>query len=239
MTTDADSAPATDWIAANLHALRAADVVAGRVVHEAGGASAIQAQLEAYLDRLHSFRRLFDPVPWEAPRSHHWTSAASLAVCSHVYQAIGGFPAMPNGEDAGFADAAARGGYRLRRDAAVWVTTSTRRSGRAAAGLAASLSAWDNASVPPDIAHPEDEAWRYALHAKARHLHGSGQFDLLAHALDLPLTEVERVADECRNGEAFAARIVGAPPGGMRQVPLPRAELLLATLEQTQLEGAA
>lgn len=239
LTTDADSEPSADWVSTNLQALLAADVIAGRIVHDVGGNSPIQAQLEAYLDRLHSFRRSFDPVPWEAPRSHHWTSAASIAVRSHVYRAIGGFPAMPNGEDAGFADAAARSGYRLRRDATVWVTTSSRRSGRAAAGLAASLSAWDKASAPPDVAHPEDEAWRYALHAKARQLHGSGQLDLLAHALDLPLTEVAQVADECRNGEAFAARIVGAPPGGMRHVPLPRAELLLATLEQAQLEGAA
>lgn len=239
MTTDADSQPAADWISANVRGLQAADIVAGRIVHEGGDASPIQAQLEAYLDRLHRFRRLLDPVPWEAAFTHHWTSAASLAMSCDMYHAADGFPAIASGEDAAFGDTAARGGYRLRRDASVRVTTSTRRDGRAAAGFAASLSAWDQDAAPPYVAHPQDEAWRYALHGRARRLHRSGSLDGLARDLRLSLTEVETVADQCRNGEAFAARIVGAPPGGMRHVPLPHAELLLAMLEQKRLRGAA
>jgi hypothetical protein len=239
MTTDADSAPAADWIAANLRGLQAADIVAGQIVQEAVRTSPVQAQLAAYLDRLHRFRRLLDPVPWEATMSHHWTSAASLAMRSDTYRAIGGFPAIPSGEDAGLADTAARGGYRIRRDAAVRVVTSSRRSGRATTGFAACLSSWDCADRPPEVADPEDEAWRYARHAEARRLHSIGCLDDFAASLGLSLAEVEQVAGECRDGEAFAARIVGAPPGGMRPVPLPRAEHRLATLEQAHLPGAA
>ena len=40
-----------------------------------------------------------------------------------------------------------------------------------------------------------------------------------------------QVAGECANGEAFAARIVGSPPGGLRSVPLAQAETILAELE--------
>ena len=61
----------------------------------------------------------------------------------------------------------------------------------------------------------------------------------LAAPLRLPLAEIVAVAAECANGEAFAARIVGAPPGGMRTVTLPDAERLIAGLEQHRLEGAA
>lgn len=239
MTTDADSEPAPDWVRANLCGLDAADIVAGRIVPEARLRSSIQTRLEAYFDRLHVLRRLFDPVPWEAPSTHHWTSGASLAVHRQVYHAVGGFPADISGEDAKFADLAARGGYRLRRDATVKVMTSTRRTGRVSAGMAASLSLWDRAEEPPKVAHPDDEAWRFMRQQDARRVHGSGSLAGLAHRLGLPVSEVDQVASECSNGEAFAARIVGTPPGGMRHLPLYRAEQVLTKLETARVEEAA
>lgn len=238
LTTDADSRPAADWVAASLAALAHGEVAAGRIVREGRG-SPVQDRLEAYYDRLHALRRTIDPVPWEAAASHHWTSGASLAIRTADYRAIGGFAPLANGEDAALGDAAARAGLRLRRDDAIVVTTSARRGGRARDGFAASLAAWDGASSAPAVAHPEDEAWRYAMHARARRLHGSDGVVTLAAPLRLAAAEVAQVAGECVNGEAFAARIVGAAPGGMRSVPLPRAEALLALLEQARLEGAA
>lgn len=241
LTTDADSCPAPDWVAATLAGLAEADVVAGRIVQQPGHAAPLQARLEVYYDRLHALRRRLDPVPWEAADTHHWTSAASLAMTSAVYRAAGGFPPLGHGEDATFADAAARLGFALRRDGAVRVATSTRRDGRAGGGFAAHLATLDTAEQPPLVAHPADEAWRYAMQAEARQRHGCDRrfYARLAAPLRLPLAEIVAVAAECTNGEAFAARIVGAPPGGMRTVTLPDAERLIAGLEQDRLEGAA
>ncbi|WP_179641080.1 glycosyltransferase [Sphingomonas guangdongensis] len=239
LTTDADSAPAPDWIAAFRRGLAQADVVAGRILTDAGQDSPTQGRLGRYYDRLHTLRRALDPVAWEAPHTHHWGSAASLAIRADVYQAVGGFADMASGEDAALLDAAARGGWRLRRDADVRVTTSSRRTGRVPGGFAAALSAWDDDRVVPTVTHPADEAWRYTQHAQARALHGGKRFEALADTLRLSLAEVEQVAAECRNGEAFAARIVGAPPGGMRQVSLAQAEQLLGALEGEPLEVVA
>lgn len=239
LTTDADSAPAPDWIAASRRGLAQADVVAGRILRDARQESPTQGRLELYYDRLHTLRRALDPVAWEAPRTHHWSSAASLAIRADVYQALGGFADVASGEDAALLDAAARGGWRIRRDADVRVTTSSRRSGRVPGGFAAALSAWDDDRVVPTVTHPADEAWRYTQHAVARALHGGGGYQALADTLRLPLAEVEQVAAECRNGEAFAARVVGAPPGGMRHVSLAQAERLLGVLDGDLLEVVA
>lgn len=237
LTTDADSAPAPTWIAANLAGLRHADLVAGLIRRE-GEVSPWQDAVEDYYGRLHHLRRTCDPVPWEAPKTHHWTSGASLAMTTPVYSALGGFAPIASGEDAALGDAASRAGWRVRRDAAATVRTSSRRDGRAEHGFAAALAALDGSAPPPLVSHPDDEAWRFRLQAAARQRHGSGDYRALAGMLDLPLAEVEQVAGECRNGEAFAARIVGAPPGGMRQVPVDRAAMLLA-LHEARLAGAA
>lgn len=237
LTTDADSTPAPDWIAANLAALDHSDIVAGRIVRDAAAPSPRQDQLEAYYDRLHALRRTLDPVAWEAPLTHHWTSAASLAMTALTYRALGGFATVATGEDAALADAAARLGFRLRRDAAVRVRTSARRTGRIEGGFATTLAALDTSPTPPLVAHPDDEAWRYRWQAEARRMDGGGEREL-AVQLGLPIAEVSEVAAECPNGEAFAARIVGAPPGGMRQVPLNHAAMLLE-LQEARLAGAA
>ena len=234
LSTDADSEPAENWIAANLAALDHGDIVAGRIAPR-GRASPLQARMSHYYDRLHGLRRLLDPVDWEAPLTHHWTSAASLAMSAATYRRIGGVPPIATGEDAAMIDAAARLGLRTRRDATVLVRTSMRRHGRVDGGFASSLAA----ERLPVVAHPDDEAWRYAHQAIARRLHGVSDLTELATAVSLPVQEVRQVAAECPNGEAFAARIVGAPPRGMRGVPLDQAAEMLAHLERGFLRGAA
>lgn len=237
LTTDADGEPAPGWVAASLAALAQADIVAGRIVRASGPPSAWQDRLELYYDRLHHLRRAIDPVEWEGDPTHHWTSGASLALRTATYEALGGFPPLASGEDAALCDAAARAGLRVRRDAHVIVHTSARRQGRASGGFAAGLALLDAGDHPPRVAHPEDEQWRYRMHAAARRQFGTGDHHALADALGLPDAEVTQVAGECRNGEAFAARIVGPPPGGMRTLPLCHAEALLAGADA--LRGAA
>ena len=237
LTTDADSEPMADWIATSLSALEHADVAAGRIIRR-GSDAPKQDRLERYLDALHALRRALDPVPWEDGATHHWVSAASLAMRTRTYQQLGGFRNLASGEDAALGDASSRAGLRLRRDARITVLTSSRRRGRASGGFAATLAALDRESVDPMVTRPEDEAWRFSAQAAARAQHGKGKLDLLAARLRLPLDEVTKVAAECVNGEAFAARIVGEPPGGLRVVSLAHAEAILKLLSDP-LEGAA
>jgi hypothetical protein len=239
LTTDADSEPRPDWVSANLSASQCADLVAGRIVWDPKPLLATQARLSAYLDRLHALRRLIDPVAWEDAGAHHWVSGASLAIPAEIYRELGGFPSIATGEDALFCDMTSRAGYRLRRDNRVVVKTSTRTRGRAEGGFAAMLARSTAGTLSPRVAHPEDETWRFQMQAEARRLHGTSDLSDLAAQLGLSLAEVRQVDLECRNGEAFAARIVGAPPHGLRSVGLEFAETVLSSLEVLDREGAA
>ena len=239
LTTDADSEPYPDWLAANVDALGHADLVAGRILLGDSANVSVQSRLIRYYDRLYAIRRAIDPVVWEDEVSHHWTSGASMAFRPGAYQAIGGFAPIPRGEDADIADRAWRLGFRLRRDARVTVRTSSRRRGRAPGGFAAGLALLDKTGDLPLVGHPEDELWRYRRHAEARRAFDAGVPCAPASSLGINATELRRVAVECANADAFAARVVGVPPGGMRQVSLAHAEVLLAATAGDRLEEVA
>lgn len=239
LTTDADSTPAADWVAASLEGLTAAEIVAGRIEPQQPVPSPLQTRLSGYLDRLHRHRRMLDPVPWEDEQTHHWTSAASLAFRPGIYQAINGFAPLPRGEDADLGDRAWRAGLRMRRDARVRVSTSARRGGRVAGGFGSLLAAFDMADAMPTVGHPQDETWRYVQHAHARRCWQEGITDEFARAVKIDRNELERVAAASSNAEAFTARAVGTPPGGMRSVTLAHAETALAALEAGHMTGVA
>lgn len=229
LTTDADSAPAADWLQAMVGGLRVADVMAGKVVRTVTRPSPMQDRLERYYEALHALRSALDPVPWAARVTHHHTSGANLGLLVEHYRMLGGFAPVPSGEDTRLVDDAARAGLRVRRDAASVVYTSDRRQGRIAHGMAGSLRALD-AAAAVEVAHPADAAWQYRAHAAARRAFDNGEFPALADAISLTVDHVIGVARDCPNGEAFAMRIVPVPPGGTRQVPLPLAEDALAAL---------
>lgn len=233
LTTDADSVPSPDWLRAMAAALSHADVVAGRIVRRVTRPSALQDRIEAYYDRLFELRRRLDPVPWEAPFTHHHVGGANMGIRMDAYRALGGFAPLSSGEDARLFDDAGRAGWRVRRDAGSVVHTSDRRDGRASGGLALALRAGDEAG--PDairVAHPDDTAWQYRMHATTRAAFDAGRLDCAADALGLTFDHVRGVARDCPNGEAFAMRIVPEPPAGMRVVPLPVAEACLARFVQ-------
>lgn len=242
LTTDADSRPAPDWLQATVAALGVADVAAGRIERCGGPADPIQSRLEAYYDRLHRYRRTMDPVPWEAGETHHFSGGANLAFRTDAYRAIGGFSAIPSGEDATALDEAARTGLRVRRDRAMLVRTSSRRHGRAPGGLAAALRAIDVGGLPL-VAHPAAAAWQYGAQAQARaafaRIDSAGVREALGRAIALSADHVLGVARDCANAEAFAMRIVPAAPFGDQSVPLPEAELALAELERELCDKAA
>ena len=61
----------------------------------------------------------------------------------------------------------------------------------------------------------------------------------VAALLSLPIDHVIGVARDCPNGEAFAMRIVPAPPRGVRQIGLDEAEVALTALELDCMGEAA
>lgn len=235
LTTDADSAPASDWVQVMVAGLHQADVVAGRVVRTVTRPNPLQDRIEGYYDALYGLRRALDPVGWEAAMTHHYASGAyasgaNLGLSTEHYHALGGFTPVPTGEDALLVDDAARAGLRVRRDAASVVHTSDRRRGRVAHGLAGSLRALDCGGDEVEVAHPWDAAWQYRRHAAARLAFADSDFVALADSIGLTTDHVLGVARDCPNAEAFAMRVVPTPPGGMRRVGLALAEQEVAAL---------
>ncbi|PZQ59279.1 MAG: glycosyl transferase family 2 [Sphingomonas taxi] len=240
LTTDADSRPASDWIVAGCRALHRADVAAGTL--RRAEPHALQSRVEAYYDRLHRYRRAVDPVAWDPGDGRHFGGGANLAIRASTYDALGGFAERPSGEDAALLDEASRAGFRVRRDPAMVVETSSRRHGRAPAGLAAALADLDRNGLP-EVAHPAAAAWQYRAQARARAafaaIHDEAIRRQLGDFLGLSADHLLGVARECPNAEAFAMRVVPSPPGGERLVPLVEAEAALAHLERRMSEATA
>ncbi len=241
-TTDADSEPRHDWITMGRRALAVADVAAGRIERVDAARDPEQSRIETYYDRLHRYRRMIDPVAWEARDTHHFSGGANLAVRASAYRALGGFRPLPTGEDATLLDDAGRAGFRVRRDGAMVVDTSSRRSGRVAAGLAGTLRALD-AGWQPSVAHPRGAAWQWRTQAAARRsfatIGDNAVRVALGERLDLSADHVLGVARDCPNAEAFAMRIVPAPRTENEMVSLTEAEAILTILENEWCEIAA
>ncbi len=240
VSTDADSVPAPDWLSTNADGLTKADVVAGQIVRRGGDASPLQDRIEVYYDGLFALRRMIDPVPWEAPHVHHYTSGASLAFRTAAYRDLGGFEPLPSAEDARIVDRAHQMGLRVRRDAAVRVDTSARRVGRAVGGLADHLRRIDAGANQITMAHPADMVWRYRRQAAARAAWSQpGSLPALAADLGCSLRHVERAAAQAKNAEAFAMQLVPGIPGGERVVPLDIAEAAIRRLQTDWRKQAA
>src|ERR1700736_2223932 len=153
LTTDADSEPKSDWIAANRAAImQGVDGVAGAseldpddarllpdIFHARGR---IEAHYESLLTELFSH---LDPRPHDPWPRHASEPGASLAVTLQAYRAIGGLPCIAFGEDGALVAALERTGMRVRHDPAVRVVTSGRIAGRAQGGVA------DTIRIPCDF----------------------------------------------------------------------------------------
>ncbi|MDD7940304.1 glycosyltransferase [Actinomycetospora lutea] len=130
-TTDADSVVPPDWLAAQLAARgRGADAWVGtvEVVDWSGLPGAVPARYRAAYEADH---RPGDP--------HRHVHGASLGVAAPAYRAVGGFPALPTGEDVALVERLDRGGHRVVRDRRHPVVTSARTEGRAPGGFAGHL----------------------------------------------------------------------------------------------------
>lgn len=150
LSTDADAIPASNWIDATLDAIRAgADLVGGKIIgnkpeEAALGKSFVRRAMRhlEYAEMTDHLVSLMRPVvhdPWPRHSDH---TAASLAVRSEVYAALGGIPPLPSGEDLAFVARAVTAGYRLRHPLDVRVGVSARLEGRARGGMADTLKEW-------------------------------------------------------------------------------------------------
>jgi hypothetical protein len=150
LSTDADAVPAPNWIDATLDAIMAgADLVGGRIIgnkaeEAALGKSFVRRAMRhlEYAEMTDHLVSLMRPVvhdPWPRHSDH---TAASLAVRSDVYAALGGIPPLPSGEDLAFVARTVTAGYRLRHPLDVRVGVSARLEGRARGGMADTLKEW-------------------------------------------------------------------------------------------------
>ncbi len=107
-------------------------------------------------------------------------------------------------------------------------------AGMIAGGLAELLRALDQGE-PPRLTDPREAAWQWRGQAAARA--GFAEIDrvdvrtALGDRLGLTADHILGVARDCPNAQAFAMRVVPAPPGPGASVTLSEAEALLTELE--------
>ena len=138
-TTDADTAPAPDWIATQLaHIARGDDVVAGLIELDNGATRLPTAVLQRR--RLDAARRMREVTLSDPAAEHHHFAGASLGITASLYRRVGGISASPSLEDERFAELLHARHIPIRRAADVRVRTAARTDGRAHRGLAVDLA---------------------------------------------------------------------------------------------------
>jgi hypothetical protein len=147
-TTDADTCPAPDWLAATLAEMaRGADAVGGRITLDRNSLLTLDPLTRAYHVRDLGYRQLLteieahlDPDPADPWPRHCQHFGASIAVTAETYARAGGLPVEPWLEDIAFYHALLRIDARLRHSPAVRVRTSARSVGRTGFGFAVHLN---------------------------------------------------------------------------------------------------
>jgi hypothetical protein len=146
MSTDADTVVAPDWLERNLHHLdKGYDAVAGWALPLQSEWRKLAPQHRHRLNTLRKYRTLlaYLAAPGEEawPR-HDYEGGASIALRAGVYEAIGGAPTPPLGEDRALFAAIRRAGGRIAHPLDVKAFTSCRLQGRAPGGMADTLEQW-------------------------------------------------------------------------------------------------
>ena len=145
LCTDADARLPPDWVAANLAALRGAEIVGGALVIAAdreaeSGLARLNEAIAAYWQAVRAIDEKLDPSPHDPAPRHGDHTGASLALRASLYRAVGGLPPLPSGEDNALVTKVVENGGRLRHDPAVRVHVSDRIVGRATGGMAQDMA---------------------------------------------------------------------------------------------------
>ncbi|MBU8537834.1 glycosyltransferase [Falsiroseomonas tokyonensis] len=237
-STDADGRATPGWIAANLAAFAAgADAVAGTYAPDPEEAALLPAPMRrrealesGYAALLEEMASLVDADPHDPWPRHAVHSGASIALRLSAYEAVGGLPEVPVGEDRALFAALQRAGLRVRHSPAARVIVSCRLQGRALGGMADTLR---RRLAEPEA--PADERLEPALAAllrlrcrnALRRLHEGrprlGDPRRLALALGLPLDQLRKIAAMPHFWPAWEALQHAAP--ALQRRPLRMAEL--------------
>lgn len=138
-TTDADSVVPADWLLRMTES--SADMVLGVVQvnwrhHPAG---VVRRYLRGYNSK---------------GKSHNHIHGANMGFRGDAYWSVGGFRALPTGEDVELVDRFEAEALRIHRDATLSVETSDRRDGRAPGGFAHHLRELSNSARKRKVGHP-------------------------------------------------------------------------------------
>ena len=139
-TTDADTAPAPDWLERQLaHLVDGACVVAGLIKLEGGDAARLP---QAVIDRrCADAQARLQAVRAQNPEAeHHHFAGASLGITAETYRRVGGIEAVPALEDEHFALRLREHRIQILRPADVVVHTAARTVGRVGRGLSVDLA---------------------------------------------------------------------------------------------------
>jgi len=216
LTTDADAIADDDWVAAmqRCFADTRIDLVAGKVSgdweemkHHPQTALDIGALEFRYCELIAQVEAAIDPRPYDPAPRHAQQCGANLAIRAAMFDAIGGVPAIPVGEDRALVEAVFARDGGIRHANAPHVTASARIDGRADGGMATALREriagtylCDELVLPAAIVER-----RLALRAEARRAHALGQFDAWATQHGVP---------DCRHhhfGSSWAAFLAQRP----------------------------
>lgn len=179
LTTDADAMPDDQWVTASCRALAAgADIVGAAITGDPKEEARFSPRFAAEIAQVLAARTLardledmIDPVAGDPGPRHTDHTGGGLALRLATYRAVGGCPALPFREDLGLVDAVRRMGGVVRHDPSVRVTVSARMRGRAAGGMASTISAWSRrvargeALLAPD---PDEQMAHWCARAAAR-----------------------------------------------------------------------
>lgn len=127
-TTDADSRVPSDWLATQLAAAADTDAYLGTIAL----ASHVHTRFAGWIARYHA--------AFESPERHGHVHGASMGMWAEAYRQVGGFRALPSGEDVDLVERLAAAGARITWDARSPVVTSSRLTARAPAGVARDLA---------------------------------------------------------------------------------------------------
>ncbi|SFI09905.1 glycosyltransferase [Methylobacterium brachiatum] len=249
LTTDADARLPADWVAANLRALRAADVVGGRLVIDADGTAdprlaELHARIERYWAGVRRLEDILDPPPHDPAPRHGDHTGASLAVPVALYRAVGGLPPLPCGEDNALVSLLRESGARLRHCPDVRVMVSARHQGRVSGGMATEMARRARVLDGEPYLLPEAAHWRSLIQRRAAlrrafHLVGSARAEACARLGLGP--DACAALETCPNDIAFverADRILESRSPPARECPLDRALADLDALALSLREAA-
>jgi len=216
LTTDADARLPPDWLAANLAALEAAEIVGGRLVIDGDEAIApavadLNDRVERYWAGVRRLEELLDPLPFDPAPRHGDHTGASLAFPVSLYRAVGGLPPLPCGEDNALVGLMRDGGARLRHCPKVSVLVSARREGRVAGGMATEMERRARAAGGEPYRLPEAAHWRRVVERRAalRRAYALPDAEREAACADLGLGPGDLaavLATGCPNDIAFVER---------------------------------